>query len=154
MVMTKTKVSVAQKARYGVLFLPVLWLLFSLWIVINEATSNVSYTRTSEVNTPPSTFELVNMIYLSVVTLWFFSRILLAIKQHNAISAELKSGFAFALGLTILTINNDFHLGQFIYYIGVMLTDIAAVIVIITLLQRKSFIGTTLYHKDIQIRKV
>jgi len=152
--MTNVKVSVVQKARYGVLFLPILWLFFSLWGVVNESSERFSFPAIQEVATPPSTWELVNIIYPSFMTLWVSVKILLAIKNHSVISSELKSGFALFLGLTIMAINSYFHLGQFLFYVGIALTDIAAIIVIVTLFQRKPFGGTMLYHKDVQVRRV
>jgi|WetSurMetagenome_2_1015567.scaffolds.fasta_scaffold706507_2 hypothetical protein len=152
--MTNVRVSTVQKARYGVLFLPVLWLLFSLWVVISEASSDPSYAPVQKVSTSPSTFEFVNLTYPIFLTVWVFVKILLAVKEHNKISAELTSGFAFFLGLTIMAINNYFHFGQFLFYVGIALTDIAALIVIVRLFQGKAFIGTTLYHQDVQVRRV
>ena len=149
--MTNVKVSVVQKARYGVLFLPVLWLLTSLWVVMNKTYSDFSYVGIQEVDIPQSIWESGNTIYLIFLTVWAFAKILLAMKQRTAISAELKSGFAFVLGLTI---TNFFHVGQFFFYLGMGLTDIAAIIVIVTLLQGKPFLYSTLYHKDVQIRRI
>lgn len=152
--MTNAKVFVVQKARYGVLFLPILWLFSSLWVVINRTSADFYYIGIQEVDIPPSIWESGKEIYLIILTVWAFVKIVLAIKQRTAISAELMSGFAFVLGLTITMVKDFFHFGDFLFYVGMGLTDFAAIIVIVTLFQGKPFLYSTLYHKDVQIRRV
>ena len=59
-----------------------------------------------------------------------------------------------APGLTIMAVNTYFGRWQFLSYIGIAMIDIAAIIMIVTLLQGKPFAMLTLYHKDVQIQKI
>ncbi len=151
--MTNIKVSVIQKARYGVLFLPVVWLLFSIWAVVNSVFPRVPYTGVQEVNTPPSVLEILSVVFYGCLTVWIFVKVLQMVKNHSPVSAELKSGFVFLLGFTLLSATTKFHLSQFLSYVGIAMTDVAAIIVIVTLLQGKPFADFKLYHEDIQIEK-
>ena len=152
--MTKAKVTVVQKARYGVLFLPIAWLLFSLWAMVNDAFPRFPYTGVQEANTPSSVLEVLRVVFNGCWTLWVAVKILQAVKNHTVVSAELKSGFLFLLGLTLMTTSAHLHLSRFLSYFGGAMADIAAIIMIITLLQGKSFAQLKLYHKDIQIEKI
>ncbi len=149
--MTNAKVSVIQKARYGVLMLPAGWLLFSIWVVINEAFPRYAYDDV--LKTPPSGSQISSVIIYTLGTLWVIWKILRNVKDHVSISAELKSAFAFLLGTTIMAISSYFHFGQFFSYVGIAIVDIAAIIMIVTLLQGKPFGPLTLYHSDVQIQK-
>lgn len=152
--MTNTKVSVVEKVRFGVLFLPVLWLLSSVWAVINDASQRLAYNQLDEIKTPPSILEMLSLIILSLAALWTIGKIIITLRQHRAVSSELKSGSAFFLGLTIMTASSYLHLGSFLSYVGMVCIDIAAIIMIVTLLQGKPFGETKLYYKDIEVRKV
>jgi hypothetical protein len=152
--MTNTRVSVVEKVRFGVLFLPVLWLLSSVWVVINDASQRFTYNQLDEIKTPPSILEMLSLIILSLAALWTIGKIIITLRQHRAVSSELKSGSAFFLGLAIMTASSYLHLGSFLSYVGMVCIDIAAIIMIVTLIQGKPFGEMKLYYKDIEVRKV
>jgi hypothetical protein len=151
--MSHIKVSTVQKARYGVLLIPIAWLLFSVWIAINEASQRFTYSGTAEINTPPSIPEILSLSSYACMTLWVFVKILQAVKQHTFVSSELKSGFVFLLGLTLMTASSYSNLSQLLSYVGMALIDVAAVIMLVTLIQGKPFGPLKLYHQDIQIKR-
>lgn len=150
--MTNKRVSVIQKARYGVLMIPVAWLLFSIWVVINEALPR--YTLSAIPRTAPSGSETFNVVIYALATVWVIFKILQNIKNHVLVSAELKSAFAFLLGSTMMATKAYFPAWQVLSYTGIAFLDLAAIIVLVTLFQGKPFGPLTLYHKDVQIQKI
>jgi hypothetical protein len=151
--MTTKRVSVVQKARYGVLILPVAVLLFSIWGMIATAFPPYSHSRVQDTKIPPSGSQALQAALYGLWTLWIVVKILQNIKDHVVISAEMKGGFAFVLGMTLMAMNNYFPTWHVLPYAGMAMIGIAATIVIITLVQGKSFGGFKLYHKDVQIHK-
>ena len=148
--MTNTKVSVVQKARYGVLLIPVAWLLFSIWAVINVAFPQYTYETQ---RTPPAGSEILNIIIYGLGTLWVLFKILRNIKNQLATSVELKSALAFLLGTTLMAVSTYFQPWHLLFYLGMAIFDIAPILMIVTLLQGKPFAMLMLYHKDVQIQR-
>ena len=148
--MTTTRVSVVQKPKYGILLLPVIWLVFSIWAVINSTFPQYEYEVQSSL---PSDSQAFNLIIYALGALWVFFKILSNAKNRVAVSVELKSTFAFLLGATLMTANVYFHPSYFLFYAGMAVFDIAPILMIVTLLQGKPFAMLTLYRKDVQIQK-
>ena len=150
--MTNTKVSVVQKARYGVLLIPVTWLLFSIWAVINVASPRYTYTEAQR--TPPSSSDILSVIIYASGTLWGFATLLHKVKNHVTVSVELKSALAFLLGTTLTAISAYFQSWHFLFYFGIAIFNIAPILMIITLLQGKPFGILKLYHRNVQIQRI
>ena len=150
--MTDKRVSAIQKPRYAVLMIPVAWLFFSIWAVMSEAFPR--YTLGEIPKTPPSDSEIFNLAIYAFGTVLLLTKILVSAKNQSRISAELKSAFALLLGSTIMATRAVFPAWQFLGYVGIAIVDIAAIIMLVTLLQGKRFGPLTLFHKDVQIQKI
>jgi hypothetical protein len=151
--MANPKISIVQKAKFGLLLLPLAWLVVTTWVLISEDIPRFNSLDSQEAITQPSFSPIVSLIFVVAGTLWIVVNILRAVRNHQAISSVQKSGLALFLGSSLMQIENYFHVWPFLFYLGLLLVDVAATIMIVTLLQGKPFGAVTLYHKDVQIKK-
>ena len=151
--MANPKIAIVQTAKFGLLLLPLAWLVVTTWVLISEDIPRFNSLESQEAIIQPSFSRLVSLIFVVAGTLWIVVNILRAVRNHQAISTVQKSGLALFLGSSLMQIEGYFHVWLLLFYLGVLLIDVASTIMIVTLLQGKPFGTVTLYHKDVQIKK-
>ena len=151
--MSNPKISIVQTAKFCLLLLPLSWVVVTTWGLISEGFPRFNSLDTQEAITQPSLSRIVSLIFAVAAALWIVVNTFRAVRNHQAISSVQKSGLALFLGSSLMQIEGYFHVWLLLFYLGVLLIDVASTIMIVTLLQGKPFGTVTLYHKDVQIKK-
>lgn len=151
--MTSKKHAVKQKAHYWVLFVPLLFLLYSVWAVMRDIQDRSGYAGMPAVVVPASSAHLLSGLVFAIGTLWVLIDVIYKFKRRILVSVERKGILVCFLGGTLAAFGEYFPGWHFLAYKGIALADIAVTMVIVTLLQGKPFGPFKLYQKDVQVDK-
>ncbi|MFZ5855189.1 MAG: hypothetical protein ACOYZ6_00010 [Chloroflexota bacterium] len=127
-----------QKARYLILVPPLAWLIFSIWLIGEIALPQFAVTGL-EIHPPNSSY--FGAVFWGLVVLFLSGEMLTKRKRNILVPIEQKGLLPFALGGLLLGIGKHLQLNNYnyIFILALVLTDILPIVVIVTLLQGKSF---------------
>ena len=143
-----------RKANYFVLLFPIGFLIFSVWGLISMATPDYGG-QIQEIKIIPTISSLVRVIFFVLYGLLILSAVARSAYHNKRLSVENVSAIAWAASFIIVEVGNYLQLpsNHWSDFLGIILLDIPAILIIITLLQDKPFGGYSMYqNKRIIIR--
>ncbi len=148
------KVITVRKANYFVLLLPIGFLLFSIWALISMASPEPEYTsRIQETNSQETS--LYKVILYGLFEVAVLGAVAQNAHKNKRLSAENISAITFATSYLVAEVSNYLQLApaHWSRLLSLVLLNISIILIIITLLQDKSFAGYSMYqNKKVIIR--